>query len=64
MQKGFGEQESPELQQNIEKYFDQFGYKVNAVRLRRKDDPKQTDGNRKGSFKVCSLQIAPAEVQS
>jgi lupus La protein len=51
VQKGFGEGEEANTQEKIEQYFDQFGLKVNQVRLRRKDDPKGPEGNKRGAFK-------------
>jgi len=51
-QKGFGEEEDEKTQENVERYFEQFGYKISSVRFRRADDPKLPEGNKKGSFKV------------
>ena len=53
-QKGFGEEEDEKTQENVEQYFEQFGYKLSSVRFRRADDPKLPEGNKKGSFKVRS----------
>lgn len=50
--KGFGEEEDAKTQEKVEQYFEQFGFKVNQVRLRRKDDPKGPEGNKRGAFKV------------
>jgi len=50
MQKGFGDEEET-TQEKVEQYFDQFGYKLNSVRLRREDDPKLPEGNKRGKFK-------------
>jgi hypothetical protein len=47
VQKGFGKEEGSDTQREIEKYFDQFGYKINAVRLRREEEERQKDQNRK-----------------
>ena len=50
--KGFGEDETENTQEKVEKYFDQFEVKINQVRLRRKDDPNGKEGNKRGAFKV------------
>jgi len=48
--KGFGDEEE-NTQEKIEQYFEQFGFKINSVRIRREDDPKLAEGNKRGKSK-------------
>jgi hypothetical protein len=47
VQKGFGEEEQPGIQLELEKFFNKYG-KTNAVRMRRIESTK--------AFKVCRMR--------